>query len=401
MARLPDAYSLGPMEHRRPIRNPRALTDVHHSSRAHLASLSADRTHSELARSAAEAVDQRRPYFLTSRSSTDRPRFLAKPMNKIRRVVWNAALRPWQASADLTRSHRKGGRQKVERRTIAVRATTLLLAPWSLPLAALSSDLPTGGTVTAGVGTIVRSGSTMTITQQSERMAIDWNGFSIGASATVRFVQPSSRSAVLNRVLGPDVSKIFGSLQANGQVFLMNPNGVLLGHGAQVNVGGLAAATLDIATEDFLAGEYRFAGDSTGAVINRGNVHAHDDGYVALMAARVENAGEIRADSGDVLLGAGRKVRLDLGGPVQLEIEAAALDALIEQRGAIRADGGRVLLTAKAAADLASMVINHSGIIEARRLEAGDAGEIVWSAAKSTWPARWLSRRLHRTAPKQ
>jgi filamentous hemagglutinin family protein len=41
----------------------------------------------------------------------------------------------------------------------------------------------------------------------------------------------------LNRVLGTDGSRILGQLNANGQVFILNPNGVLFGANAQVNVG--------------------------------------------------------------------------------------------------------------------------------------------------------------------
>lgn len=295
-------------------------------------------------------------------------------MNKIYRLVWNAALRLWQVSAELTRSHRKRGRSNKVRSTGAV----LLLF---VPLTALGSELPTNGVISAGSGAITQTGATMTISQQSERMVLDWQSFSIGEGATVRFVQPGANSAALNRVLGTEVSKILGSLEANGQVFLVNPNGVLFGAKSEVNVGGLVASTLDIASEDFLAGNLRFEGTSDRAVINHGKLTAADGGYIALIAARVENAGDIGAVNGDVVLGAGRKVRLDLGGPVKLEIDAAALDALIEQRGAIRADGGRVLLTASAAASLASTVINHSGIIEARSLATTESGEIVLSGS--------------------
>ncbi|EAZ97999.1 filamentous hemagglutinin N-terminal domain-containing protein [Marinobacter sp. ELB17] len=189
-------------------------------------------------------------------------------------------------------------------------------------------------------------------------------------------MQPSASSIALNRVLGSDVSVIQGALNANGQLFLVNPNGVLFSPTAQVNVGSLVASTLDIRAEDFMNGNYLFSGNSTAGVKNEGLITTANDGSVALIAARIENTGSITAPQGNVLMGAGRTVRLNLGGPVKLEVQEGALNTLIEQGGAVRANGGLVYLTAKAAGDLAASVINHTGITEARALSTGAKGEI-------------------------
>ncbi|MEY4679102.1 MAG: hypothetical protein RLZZ276_751, partial [Pseudomonadota bacterium] len=242
--------------------------------------------------------------------------------------------------------------------------------------AAFAADLPTGGVVASGSGTIRQSGSTMTITQTSDRMVADWQSFSIGQGRSVNFVQPSSSSVALNRVLGSDVSVIQGALTANGKIFLVNPNGVLFTPTAQVNAGAIVASTLSVSTQDFLAGNYRFAGDSTRAVENQGRIEATGGGTIALIAARVVNTGTLSATGGNVLLGAGSLVTLDMGGPVKLQVQKGALDALIEQGGAISASGGLVYLTAKAAGDLASRVINHTGVTEAQTLATGAKGEI-------------------------
>ena len=71
--------------------------------------------------------------------------------------------------------------------------------------------------------------------------------FGIGEGESVRFVQPSASSITLNRVTGGDRSGIFGNLNANGQVWLINPNGILFGQNARINVGGLLGTTRDIA----------------------------------------------------------------------------------------------------------------------------------------------------------
>ena len=241
---------------------------------------------------------------------------------------------------------------------------------------AMAADLPTNGQIVAGTASITQTGTTMTVNQGSDRVAIDWQAFSIGAGHTVNYVQPSAASVALNRVTGSDVSVIQGALNANGQVFLINPNGVLFTPTAQVNVGGIVASTLDMTQADFDARLYRLSGNSSNAVINQGSITAATGGSIALVAARVSNEGSLHADGGSVLLGAGAAVTLDLGGPVKLQVEQAALDALIDNGGAIRADGGVVMLAARAAGDLVSTVINHRGIIEARTLASGETGEI-------------------------
>ncbi|MTW13920.1 filamentous hemagglutinin N-terminal domain-containing protein [Pseudoduganella eburnea] len=292
-------------------------------------------------------------------------------MNRIFRVVWNASLGMWQVRSELGGAYGKASTSRTARRALTAAGLALLGA------AASAAELPKGGMVVAGQGTIAQSGSTMTINQGSAKLAIDWNSFSIGQGNTVNFVQPSSASVALNRVTGTDVSTIHGALKANGQVFLLNPNGVLFSPTAQINVGGLLASTLSMSNQDFMSGNYKLQGESTSAVINQGNIKAFNGGSVTLVAAHVSNVGEISADRGNILLGSGSEVLLDLGGPVKLQIQRGAVEALIENGGALRADGGTVLMTAKAAGDLLSTVINNSGVVQARTMTTGEQGQII------------------------
>lgn len=245
---------------------------------------------------------------------------------------------------------------------------------------AQAADLPTGGTMVGGSGSIATSDRTLTVTQSSQRLAADWQSFNIGAGNTVNFVQPSAQAVALNRVLGSDVSVIQGALNANGQVFLVNPNGVLFTPTAQVNVGGIVASTLQLKTEDFMAGNYRFSGSSGHAIVNQGRITATGDGTqggsVALIAAKIRNEGSMTAKGGQVLQGAGSEVLLDLGGSVSLSVTQGALDALIEQDGAIKADGGLVYLSAKSLNALTSTVIQHTGVTQAQTLVTGAQGQI-------------------------
>ncbi|MBK4738106.1 YDG domain-containing protein [Noviherbaspirillum pedocola] len=294
-------------------------------------------------------------------------------MNRIYCVVWNAAKGTWQAASEFGGRRVKALSCRAARRKNMAALSLMLAGSGALAAGAL----PTGGNVVAGQANIAQAGSGMTITQSSSRAAIEWQGFSIGQGNTVNFVQPSRDAVTLNRVLGPDASTIQGALQANGQVFLVNPNGILFSPSAQVNVGGLVASTLQISNEDFLAGRYQFSGNSSNAVVNQGNLQAASGGNIALIAAKVSNTGTIAADAGNALLGAGSQVLLDFGGPVKLQVQAGALDALIENGGAIRADGGTVYLSAKAAGELAGTVINNTGIVQARTLATGEQGQIV------------------------
>ncbi len=137
-----------------------------------------------------------------------------------------------------------------------------------------SNALPTGEQVVGGSATVSRSADArMQIDQTSQRAVINWQSFSIGAGAIVDVRQPTPSSVLLNRVLGNSPTEIFGQLNANGQVFLVNPNGVLFAPGASVSVGGLFASSLAITDQDFMAGQYRVARSGTaGDVINQGSI---------------------------------------------------------------------------------------------------------------------------------
>src|SRR5450830_339322 len=230
--------------------------------------------------------------------------------------------------------------------------------------------LPVGGVVAAGGASISTVAGNTTINQSTQNAAINWQSFNIASGEAVRFVQPNSNSVVLNRVLGADPSNILGSLTANGKVFLVNPNGILFGKGASVNVGGLVASTLNIADGDFMAGNYKFSGAGNGTVLNQGSINA-DGGYVALLGANVRNDGVIAARLGTVALAAGNAMTLDVAGDglLNVTVNQGAVNALVQNGGLIQADGGQVLLTAQAAGSLLQSAVNNTGVIQAQTLQ--------------------------------
>ena len=229
---------------------------------------------------------------------------------------------------------------------------------------------PSGGTVTTGSANINQNGSITTINQSTNKASINWQSFNIAPSETVNFVQPSASSVTLNRVVGTTNSLIEGVMNANGQVFLVNPNGVVFSKTATVNVGGLVATTQNITDENFQNGNYKFEGNSQNSVLNMGTITATNGGYVAMIGKTVQNEGTIVATMGNVQLAGANKVSLNLNGNslVKLTIDEGTLNALVENKGLIKADGGQVYLTTQALNTILDGMVNNSGVIEAKTL---------------------------------
>ncbi|MBC2668862.1 MBG domain-containing protein [Novosphingobium piscinae] len=239
--------------------------------------------------------------------------------------------------------------------------------------------LPTGGAVTAGQAAISAAGRTLTIDQGSSRAVIAWDSFSVGAGASVRFNAPDASAATLNRVSSSAPSVIAGQISGNGQVFLINPNGIALTSTGTVDTtGGFVASTLDLTDRDFLAGSLRFAGDRAGEVHSAGRITVGEGGFTALLGARVSQTGTIRAPLGRIGLGAGAAATLDLGGDQFLQVtlpsHAMGGDSLLTADGHIAAD--RIELRAADAAELVRNTVNLTGTLRATGARA-EGGTIV------------------------
>ncbi len=255
-------------------------------------------------------------------------------------------------------------------------AVTALAAP------GLSLALPGGGAVVSGSAALDYAGPELTVNQSTSKAIINWQDFSIAADEAVAFAQPGRTAITLNRVVGGNASEIFGRLSANGQVFLVNQNGIYFGGSATVDVGGLVASTLDIRDQDFLSGNYLFTradGASAGTVVNEGTIRSADGGYVVLAGARSGNAGLIQTRLGTTALAAGDAVTLELEGDslISFAVDRAVASELagVENTGEIIADGGRVYMTARTAGDLVSTAVNQAGTIRATGIAEQD-GEI-------------------------
>ncbi len=279
-------------------------------------------------------------------------------LNRAYRLVWSELHNAWVVAAETARGRGKGS------------GRTLVAAALSLS-AGIGQAAPIGGQVISGTGNISQSGATTTIKQSTQNLSLTWKSFNIAAKETVNFVQPSASSLAVNRIFDTNGTQILGQLNANGQVWLINPNGVLFGPGAQVNVGGLVASTLNL-NEATLNGNARtFSGNGTGSVINQGTINAATGGYVALLGNKVSNQGVITARLGNAALGAGSAATLTFSGNslVKMQVDESVLNSVAENGGLIRADGGMVVMTAGAKDALLASVVNNTGIIEARTVE--------------------------------
>ena len=230
-------------------------------------------------------------------------------MNNAYKTLWSNAKQCFVVTSELATS--VGNKSSLTLKPFLKLACYLSLPVCSLFSTTLINAAPQNGVVTQGNAAITTQGATTTINQASSKTVINWSSFNIGRSETVNFIQPSTSSVALNRINDSNGSQIMGSLNANGNVFLINPNGITFAKGAQINVGGLVASTLSISDADFLKGNYQFsATGNKGQINNFANINANT---VALLGNQITNDGWIVANSGDIALVAADDVTIKFG----------------------------------------------------------------------------------------
>lgn len=276
---------------------------------------------------------------------------------------------------------------------------SLTIGLGSIVLGSYAFALPEGGSVVAGDATISAPNTDrVEIHQSSNKAIINWNDFNIGRNQSVEFYVPGVTSATLNRIVGGNASEILGSLKSNGQLWIINPNGILFGPNAQVNVAGLVASTMSMSNQDFMSGRYQLAQENASQlakIVNQGAITAEPNGFIALIAPQVENSGIIDAKLGVVALGTGQRSTLVFSGnnllnfSVQDGTSVPMYDlngnpvAALSHSGEIHADGGVVLLTSDSINNLLDQSINVSGVIKADSM-AEKSGKVILSSRGDT-----------------
>ena len=252
---------------------------------------------------------------------------------------------------------------------------------------------PTGEQVVGGAAGFNRpDAATLIVNQNTDRAVINWNSFSIANGELTKFVQPSSSSAVLNRVVTANPSAIYGTLQANGNVYLINPGGVLVGAGGVVNTASFVASTHDISTEEFMkGGQLNFKGNSDASVVNQGNITARE-GDVFLIAKEVKNEGQLMAKDGTVGMVSGTEVSLQAVGQGNYKVRLLAAETDPTSPRTSQGEGGAskgsaeivnegVIQAANAVLEAKGsylpMAIRNTGVIEATGLVENGDGSVT------------------------
>lgn len=225
-------------------------------------------------------------------------------------------------------------------------------------LAINASANPTGMTVASGSATASQNGSQLTITA-SQNAYLNWQSFNIAAGETTIFQQPSAQSIVWNQINDPNPSQIFGSLQANGIVVLMNSSGFYFGPNSYVKTGGLIVSTANCIPPQNSGGAWQFNGPPPlSSIVNFGKIDVAPGGSAYLIAENVLNYGSINAPGGDVGLAAGQQVLLsDRPDGRGLSMEVNLPEGSVDNYGHITADAGTIAMNAQ--------IVNQNGLVQA------------------------------------
>jgi len=231
---------------------------------------------------------------------------------------------------------------------------------------------PLGPQVVSGQASFATQGKILTVTN-TNRTIINWQDFSVGNGELTRFIQPTATSAVLNRVSGNNPSAIYGALQSNGRVYLVNQNGIFIGPTATIDVNGLVASTLNITDGDFKAGKINFSGGPlAGRIKNQGAIRTPAGGSIYLIAPDVTNSGIINAPNGDILLAAGQQVSLVESTTPEIAVVISAPGNQILNLGRIIAEAGRI--------GIYGGLIQHRGIVSADSAVMDKTGAVHFRA---------------------
>nr|AAT27426.1 HmwA [Haemophilus influenzae] len=303
-------------------------------------------------------------------------------MNKIYRLKFSKRLNALVAVSELTRgcdhSTEKGSEKpaRMKVRHLALKplsAMLLSLGVTSIPQSVLASGLQ-GMDVVHGTATVQVDGN-KTIIRNSVDAIINWKQFNINQNEMVQFLQENNNSAVFNRVTSNQISQLKGILDSNGQVFLINPNGVAIGKNAIINTNGFTASTLDISNENIKARNFTFEQTKDKAlaeIVNHGLITVGKDGSVNLIGGKVKNEGVISVNGGSISLLAGQKITIsDIANPtITYSIAAPKNEAV--NLGEIFAKGGNI--------NIRAANIRNQGKLSADSVSKDKSGNIILSA---------------------
>ena len=221
---------------------------------------------------------------------------------------------------------------------------------------------PTGLTVVSGSATTQTSGAQLNITT-SQNAFLNWQSFNIGAGERTVFNQPNNYSVVVNRINGQSASQIYGSLQANGIVILMNSSGFYFGPNSFVSAAGLVVSTANVVPPQNFGGAWEFNGPPPlASIVNFGSIKVGNGGSAFLIADKIENHGDIEAPGGSIGLAAGQTVTLSESPDGRgMSMKVLLPQGSVDNYGNLIADAGTIALNAK--------VVNQNGLVQANSVQ--------------------------------
>ncbi len=245
----------------------------------------------------------------------------------------------------------------------------------SLVVATTLQANPSNPTVIHGTATINGLGTNTVNITNSPNAIINWQQFGIDAGELTHFNQATEASAVLNRVTGVDPTQILGLLTSNGKVFVINPNGLLVGQNARIDTAGFIGSTLNITDDDFLNGRLNFNGAGNSAeLLNQGFIHTTGNGEIILVAPTVKNEGVLKTEGGNILLAAGESITINSLDNHDIQYQIQAPDNQVINLGQLITQGGSAQIFAGS--------IQHNGLIETQSKITTDAAGNIYLTAQ-------------------
>lgn len=266
-------------------------------------------------------------------------------------------------------------------------AASLCLSVSPQAFSAEQLGLPSGGAVSHGAATLdYATPDQLHIHQQSQKTVIDWQSFDIGAGKLTAFHQPNADAIAVNRVIGAgmDPTQILGSLRANGNVVVLDNNGVIFGADSRIDVGGIIVSTGDIDKAEFMNDAHLSLYDigSDAEIVNYGHISVRDAGLAAFVAPAIHNSGVVTAKIGHAVLASGSSATLDFYGDglIELALDQGRSQEIINT-GKISADGGYIRMETAVARDVVDNLIVNTGVVVANSVAEDASGKIRLYAA--------------------
>jgi len=270
-----------------------------------------------------------------------------------------------------------------------------LLSIFALSLVSSAKAAPQGGKVVHGSGAIISAPNQTTITQGSSRLAIDWQAFNVAESEGVTFVQPNGSSIALNRDFSGSPSQLFGSINANGQVLLLNSAGILIGETASINVGSFLASDLETSIEDFSQGNFTLSDNNQtqGGIINLGDVQSTGGSGIYIAGQFIRNSGTLSSSNGHIHLATANEIIVSAGDDGLLGIQLtqplvsdiSPSGDLIYNNGDIVSFNGNIYLDLYYSDTIKANTVNNEGIINAIGITEGN-GQIFLTSNSASIP---------------